>query len=231
MVYFRFCTLFGMITHTYFYQKYEKNTELNTITFNLLISDLVFIIIVNDFLYTVIKYISIPQQQRTSKNVVCILIIPIIQFYLNYKNFSNIVIESYYTTFFIFKFLWVLSNSIKTVVIYLKSKFVADLIKLVDTIWLINLLLIGLTDPLVNNEQEPNQVCFYEIYFRYIEYHNLILALYLIYHDRNIEYEVGTKTYTTSAIIGKYDSFRFTVILILTHYYFILINGLAFSPM
>lgn len=227
----RFLTLFGMVIHIYFYQRYEKQTELNTYTFKLLIIDFIYLIIINDVFFTSMKYFSkCPEAIKYKKIIISLICFLIFQIFLNFKILSNIAIESYYLSYFFFKFLWIISNLLKSFAIFIKSKFVADLIKLIDTIWVINMLLISLTDPLINNELAPNQVCFYEIYFRYIEYHNLILALYLIYHDRNIENEINTKTYTTSAIIGKYDSFRFTVILILTHYYFVLINGLAFSP-
>ena len=218
-----------MVIHTYFYQKYEKATDLNIVNFEKAIFDFIYLIFINDLIFTLIKYFSIPEKSSKIKNIICIVLIPIVQLIINSHSLSNISISGYYTTFLIFKFVWIVSNTVKTIVIYIKSKFVADLIKLIDTIFMINIFLICLTDPLTNDEKNTNQICFYEIYFRYIEFHNLILALNLIYHDRNIDFEVGIKTYTTSAIIGKYDSFRFTVILTLTHYYFILINGLAFS--
>jgi 1,4-dihydroxy-2-naphthoate octaprenyltransferase len=92
-----------------------------------------------------------------------------------------------------------------------------------------NIILIALTDPVVNSDDSSNAVTFYEIYFRYLEYHTLILALILIYNDRNIEEDVQCGFFTTSAIIGKYDSFKFSCILIFAHYYFSLVNGFAYS--
>jgi len=125
--------------------------------------------------------------------------------------------------------LWFISNFIKSIVTAYFRRFIVDLIKLIDTIILINIILIALTDPIVNNEENNNKVVFYEIYFRYLEYHILMLALTLIYNDRNIEENVNNIFFTTSAIIGKYDSFKFSCILILAHYYFPLVNGIAYS--
>jgi hypothetical protein len=120
-------------------------------------------------------------------------------------------------------------NSVKTMLIYCQTKFLADLIKLIDVIWIMNIILITITDPEFNDDNRKNKISFYEPYFRYMEFHILMLAFSLVYNDRNIESEIASRLYTTSAIIGKYDSFRFTVILILSHYYFIFVNSLAFS--
>ncbi len=111
----------------------------------------------------------------------------------------------------------------------LGMKHYADLIKLFETILITNIILIALSDPNYNTDNQPNLVTFHEVYFRYMEVHFLIFSFYFLYNDKNIENEISKQIFSISSIIGRYDSFRYFTILNSAHYLFIFINGLAFS--
>ena len=103
----RFLTLFGMVIHIYFYQRYEKQTELNTYTFKLLIIDFIYLIIINDVFFTSMKYFSkCPEAIKYKKIIISLICFLIFQIFLNFKILSNIAIESYYLSYFFFKFLF-----------------------------------------------------------------------------------------------------------------------------
>jgi hypothetical protein len=219
-----------MYLHVFLYQIWEKNLEINQNNQYQIISIFFKIFLLNDIFYVIAKKLSTtipPNSTRFIGN--CIVAMGILQFLISAFIFLPITIETYYKTFRTMQYLWIFMNCVKTTLTLTKIKFYSDLIKLVDTIWLVNILLIVLTDPIQNSTEKPNLVTFYEIYFRYMEFHILILACTLIYNDRNIEEDVQSQIYTTSTILGKFDSFRFSVILILGHYYFVLVNSLAFS--
>lgn len=161
-----------------------------------------------------------------------IFLVAIIIIAVSYVLFKNNLhlIHGYSKTFFVFGFFFIIGNLIKLSSTYFtRKKFIADVFRLFDPIWIINMILISITDPITNTNDNPNEITFYEIYFRYMEYHLLILAFILIYNDRNIDEDVQNRIYSTSAVIGKYDSFRFTAFIILSHYFFIFINALAFD--
>ena len=143
--------------------------------------------------------------------------------------FSSITIEGYYKYFLFYKYLYILTNCLKVIFILNGTKYISEIIKLLETIILTNIFLIFLSDPYYNTEKIPNLVNFNEVYFRYLEFHILIFSLYFLYNDKNIENEINNKIYSFSSIIGRYDSFRFFTVLNLIHYIFIVINGLSFS--
>ena len=216
-----------MYIHVFYFQKYEKITKMNEKNEILILKVFFQNIILNDGILIINNYLS--NKYTDLSKIVKFAVIPIFQFILSIIIFNPICIEGYYKTFFLCKSLWFLSNFIKSLVTAISRRFIVDIIKLIDTILIINIILIAITDPLYNDEDNNNKVVFYEIYFRYLEYHILMLALTLIYNDRNIEEDVKDVKFTTSAVIGKYDSFKFSCILIISHYYFPLVNGIAYS--
>ena len=218
-----------MLTHSYFYQKYEKKTVLNEENFLLAICDFVVVSLINDVFFCLMKFLSLEENVSRRKRIIISTIIPLIQLALNCFIFSNLKIKGYFKTYLACLTILLIDTCAKSVLIYFKAKFVADLLRLIDTIWQIHIIIQCLTDPLLNDENNPKLVSFSEVYFRYVEYHILILAFILMYNERNIDFDIKTKSYTSSAIIGKYDSYRFSVLLIFSHYYFILINGLGFD--
>lgn len=214
-----------MYMHIYFFQKWEKSCDLNEDKKFVILLMLIKITLLNDIFYTITKYYSIIYAKENLKFMV---VFPMVQFFISFWILSPLEIESFSATFKFIKYVWLVMNSFKTILIFCQLKFVSDLIKLVDVVWLTNLILISITDPLVNTK-ESQKVTFYEPYFRYMEFHVLMLCFPLVYNDRNIDQDVQYNLFTTSAIIGKYDSFRFSVILIIAHYYFVFVNSLAFS--
>ena len=218
-----------MYIHIYTFQVYDKNTAINEENQYLILQGLIQILIMNDLIYIIL--LSLPTVYTTSNSIKIIkfAVVPTVQLVLSFYALNPIEIEGYYKTFILCKILFFFSNFIKLITTANLRKFINDLLKLMDTILIINMILIAITDPVVNSEDSTNAVTFYEIYFRYLEYHTLILALILIYNDRNIEEDVKYGFFTTSAIIGKYDSFKFSCILIFAHYYFPLVNSFAYS--
>lgn len=143
--------------------------------------------------------------------------------------FDLVSIEGYYKFFLFFKYLLLISSSLRITFNLIGSKHYADIIKLIETLFITNLALIAISDPNYNTDSIPNSVTFHEVYFRYLEVHILIFSLYFLYNDGNIESEISKNIYSISSIIGRYDSFRYFTLLNVSHYLFIFINGLSFS--
>jgi hypothetical protein len=217
-----------MFLHTYYFQKWDKKTEINTNNFNEILMKICIILFLNDFVNTTIKWFSFQRKSRFN-NVLNLLIFPITIFFFSFILFWTFEIQAYKISFFFVYFTWLVLNYIKSTIIYTKYKYASDLVKLVDPIFIINIILIAITDPIENSPERPNSVTLYEVYFRYMEFHILMMSATLIYNDKNIDDDVRNKLFSTSAVIGKYDSFRFSIILIFFHYLFIIINGVAYS--
>jgi hypothetical protein len=174
------------------------------------------------------KYLSTIKLNKTLR-VIFVFLLPFLYIYKTFKLLGEIKIEGYIKTFILCRIIYCLSNYLKIIAIFNKRKVFADFLKFLDTLILVNMILIGLTDPLLNTTENPDSVIFYEVYFRYLEFHVLILGLIILVNDRNIESEVQNGILSVSSVIGKYDSFRFCVTFILAHYYFIFVNGFAYS--
>jgi hypothetical protein len=218
--------------HSFFYQKYYKQLDLN----NPLQTFLIFskILIINDLLYTFTKYFSLTRRNTRFQGIFFNLVLPMALLYFNLSAFWSLEVVGYTKTFSMFKWIWLLMNMIKIIFIYNKVSYVVDIIKIFDTIWLVNMILILITDPITNTDADPNIVTFYEVYFNYLEYHIIILASILILNDKNIEDDVkysdnSVSIFSTSALLGKHDSYRFSVILLFSHYYFVLVNCLSYG--
>lgn len=218
-----------MYVHTYCYQKWDKKSHFNPQWETNIIFLMLFIIIVNDFFIILAKKKSITTKYSKNDIIVYDIIFPIALFCIQSYIFSYVTISGYKRTFLLVKEILLIMNSIKVIFTFHKGKFISDLIKLVDTVWIINLLLIILTDPEVNTPKRKNLIIFYEVYFRYLEYHILMLAFMLIHNYHNTETEIEQKIYTTSAIVGKSDCYRVVMILIFAHFYFSIVNGIAYS--
>jgi hypothetical protein len=201
----------------------------NLENFFLIIWDFILVSFINDVISCLMKFLSLEENVSKKKRIMVSTLIPIVQLGLNSLIFSNLNVTGYTKTYLACMTMFLIDTCAKSIITYFKAKFVADLLRLIDTIWQVQIIVLCLTDPLINDENNPKLVSFYEVYFRYVEYHILVLALILMYNERNIDFDVSTKSYTSSAIIGKYDSYRFSVLLIFSHYYFILINGLGFD--
>jgi hypothetical protein len=217
-----------MFLHTYYYQKWDKGTEINYNNFYEIWVKIVIILFLNDFINSTIKWYSIRNKSKLD-TILNLLVFPITIFLFSILTLWSLEIKTYRKTFFLSYFTWLVLNYIKSTIVYSKFKYASDLVKLLDPIFIINIILIAITDPIENSSERPNAVTFYEVYFRYMEFHILMLAATLIYNDKNIDDDVRNKLFSTSAVIGKYDSFRFSIILIFFHYLFIIINGVAYS--
>ena len=225
-------SLIGIFVHSFFYQKYYKHMDLKDPLQTFFIFTKLFII--NDIIYTFTKYFSLSKINTRLTKILFNFLVPIVLLYLNLSALWSLEVVGYTKTFTMFKWIWVIMNMIKIIFIHKKKSFVVDLIKLFDTIWLVNMILILITDPITNTETNPNLVTFYEVYFNYLEFHILILASILIYNDKNIEDDVeysenSASLFSTSALLGKHDSYRFSVILLFGHYYFVLVNCLSYG--
>lgn len=143
--------------------------------------------------------------------------------------FDSISVEGYYKKYIFFKYLFFCTSSLRMIFQYMGKKHFSEFIKLNEIVPVLFIILISLSDPNYNTEQNPNIICFHEVFFRYIEMHILILSFYLLFNDKNIEEEISKQIFSVSSIIGRYDSFRYFTFLNLAHYIFTLINGLSFS--
>ena len=158
--------------HTYLYQKWDKMTEINDENSAEILIVFLKLLVMNDFFFVYAKKASLQGGERTLLQSIINCAIPsVIQFILSILIFSPIEIHCYHKTFLFIKSIWITMNCIKFVVIFNQTKFVSDLIKLVDTAWIINIILIAITDPIENTKERPNSVTFYEAYFRYMEFH------------------------------------------------------------
>lgn len=219
----------GMYIHTYSYQKWDKHSSLNN-QWEIEILWMMFkIMAITDLFEVIVKKKSITTKETKKDILVYDFLFPVLLLFIQLYIFKDVEISGYKNTFLLVKTILMIMNSAKIILIFHRGKFVADLVKLVDTIWIINLMLIMLTDPEVNTAERKNLIIFYEVYFRYLEYHILILVFPLISNYGNIDTEIAQKLYTTSTIIGKNDTYRIFVILIFSHYYFPLVNGIAYS--
>jgi hypothetical protein len=209
------------------YQQWDKNTEINEYNKTEIIKAIFFTYLLNDFINCITKTYS--NFKYATHKVLLYAFINIFQLIAFIYFFRNINIEGYYKSFLVCKCLFFFLNTIKTVCASVNYSFAINIFKFIDTVWLTNMMLIAFTDPIMNNETYKNKVTFYEVYFRFLEYYILVMAFSIIYNDKNIDEDVARRVYTFAGVIGKHDSYRFIIILILAHYYFILINSLAFS--
>ena len=218
-----------MYIHTFLYQSWDKHSSLNP-QYQYKIFWLLFLLIISyDLLAIYTKYNSITTKYSKLDHITFHCILPILLYILQYLLLYNIHISGYTRTFCFVKNIFLLMNVIKIIFIFHKLQFIAELIKFIDIIWIINILLIALTDPEVNTPEKNNLIVFYEIYFRYLEFHLLMLTYAVVQGYNNIDIESKQKLYTTGVVIGKFDSFRIIVILIFAQFYFSLINGIAYS--
>jgi hypothetical protein len=186
-------------------------------------------IFVNDIANTLLKLASkykISSQIRTFTIYDCL---PFIMLLFNFYFFSGIVIETYRKSFKFSVLLLNLLQFLRTITIVYNRSYVNFFMWLFEPIFLINIILIILTDPQVNTEERPNAITFYEIFFRNFEFNVLIVAFSFAYNDRIIEQDIIDQQKTIYTTVGKVDSYRFTIIMLVFHYAFILINGLAYS--
>jgi hypothetical protein len=220
--------LLGIYFHTYFFQQYEKQTLINEQNEFQTIVSLLKVIVLTDTIIVLYKYLS-TVKLNTILKLIFILCIPTLYLYKTFRYLGEIQVDGYIKTYIICRIVYCLSNYIKIISIFNKRKIIADLLKFLDTLLLVNIVLIGLTDPIVNTSENPGAITFYDVYFRYLEFHVLILGMIFLLNDKNIDAEVQGNCFSLSSVIGKYDSFRFCVIFLLSHYYFIFVNGLAYS--
>ena len=221
-----------MILNTSFYQIYDKEMNLDYDACRNVFFRFLIIIFINDLILLIFQRLSVGGLTKYGSLLNTFLIfIALASFQVaNILIFTNsFEIEGYYRYFHCFKYIWIITTGLRSVAAYNEAKVISDIIRIFEPILLINLILIAITDPIINVEQVPNKVTFYEIYFRFIEFQIIVLGFNLIYFDSNIDTDVDEKQYTLAAVIGKYDCFRFTVFIIIIHYFFILINMIAFS--
>lgn len=224
----------GIVSHVVGYQVLEKEIEINRE--NLFGFTLVYLIllVVNEIVYCIAKYSAFYIKKSSNKMlfanlfIVFVYVVPGMQFLFGFYLFYDYTVENYTKTFFLMKYLILVINSFKTILIFNCAKVAADIIKALKPIFIINAILVYSSDPYVNDE-ENSPVVFHEIFFRYIEFHALVIAYHLIFSDNSIENEVDCKYVSISSLIGKYDSFRFTFLLIGVHYIFILITVLGYG--
>jgi len=222
-----------MVANILFYQIYDKEMvfDFNSCFKSLLIFWI--IIFINDIILTTFQRFSIGGPKTNlgtlKAAIICFVSIGIFQIIIMLNFLSYFQIEGYYKFFIAFKYIWITLTILRSISAFCEMKVLSDIIRLFEPIIIINLILIGITDPIVNEEAIPNKITFYEIYFRFIEFQILVIGFNLIYFDSNIDNDVTDKQFTLSAVIGRYDSFRFTVFIIIIHYFFILINVFAFS--
>ena len=188
-----------------------------------------FIFFTTDLFSVFTKKKSITTKYKKRDIIKYDILVPSVLFLIQYLAFSRVKISGYKRTFVIIENIWIAMNVIKIIFTFHRGQFMADLIRLVDSVWIIYLFLLILTDPETNTPKKKNQIIFYEVYFRYLEYHILILSYQLIWNYKNIDIETKQKLYTTSAVVGKKDSLRVFVILLYAHYYFPIVNGIAYS--
>lgn len=224
----------GILSHVIGYQILEKKIDINTENlYNFSLGYLI-ILVVNEILYCIAKYTAFYLKKRSNKIlfanmfVVFVYVIPIMQFLFGMFLFYDFSVDNYPKTFFLFKYLILGINSFNTILIFNCAKVAADIIKALKPIFIINAILVYASDPYTNDE-ENSPVVFHEIFFRYLEYHALVISYHFIYSDSCIEEEVDIRYVSISSLIGKYDSFRFSFLLISIHYVFILITVLGYG--
>src|SRR5690348_8372309 len=111
-----------MFLHTYFYQKWDKKTEMNEEYLNDIIWTFSKILFLNDFVNVCLKFQSIKTTRSKTEILFSVLAIPILVFSYSLKLFWSYEIESYPKTFFFSYFIWIFLNFIKTIIIYFQSK-------------------------------------------------------------------------------------------------------------
>jgi hypothetical protein len=215
-----------MFSHVISYQSFDKEVEIDYTRIITTIIRVGLIVFVTEFIMTTTQYSKYLEKKLNILNLLISIILMIFTFIYSYW---IVTIEGYYKTHLFMYFLWFVSTIAKILSTYFQIRIVADLINFFDPIWIMNIILISICDPYVNHESVPNKVTFYEIYFRFLEFHILVLGFKLLYFDRNIEKDISNQVYTLSGVIGKYDSFRFTVIILFSHYLFTFVNMLAFN--
>lgn len=66
-----------------------------------------------------------------------------------------------------------------------------------------------------------------ELFFRYFDFHFLVLSSYVIFSDKTIIPDIDEKVYSLYSILGRYDCYRYVLLLLCTHYIFILITSIG----
>jgi hypothetical protein len=241
--------------HTIIYQTYDKNTPINPQLFYFICVYLIYIFI-NDYAYTLAKsgskdffhynhvsllngyvnhtdaedYRNYSQWNFDQTDGRFTYILPLIQYFLGIFLFYGITIESSFKSFVFYKFLFFFICAIKTPIYYYTFFIVCDIIRLlVEDVLVLKLMLIVMTDPYYNDDAFPNIINGTEIYLRYFESLCLVISLYMVHRYENIDDEVRNKKFTSATVTGKYDSLRYPIAFVAFHFYFILVNGMAYS--
>lgn len=218
-----------MYLHTFIYQKWDKNCIINE-EYKYSVIPLLIVLYLSTDLFSVLnKKISITTKYTSKDYLIFGLFLPFLLFLFQLMLVFRIKLEGYKNTFEILKYIILLMNAIKVHLMFIKQKIICDLIKLVDTVWYINILLLFLTDPQINTKERKNLIVFYEVYFRYLEHYILVLSLFVIHHYNRIELETKQKLYTTVSILGKKDSLRVFTIFIFAYLFFPITNCIAYS--
>jgi hypothetical protein len=154
----------------------------------------------------------------------------IITYFLYYLIFYDIYLDGYHKTFHLFKNGFIFILLVKSICNLFPLIFADEILNMVKNFDLCMMVLIALSEPIVNTTVRPNRTSFIECYTRYLESEILLFAYYLISRDTfstGIDDEMikGSLVY----VIGDYDCFRYTAFLFICHYFYVLINSLAFS--
>lgn len=225
-----------LIFHCYIYQTYDKETKLNSNNFYYFIFVFIFILIINDLLNFVthvlgnLKTSEFNDDQNKRKDLIFLLIIPLTQSIFYFILLTMIKVSNYQWYYFFLKLLFVLTTILKSIMGYLPFKFAVDLCKCVDTWIMTYMLVIVMTDPIYNDDDTlPNAINPTETYLRFLEVGILLLVCNFVFNYENVVEDMEKERMSAVMILGDYDTFRYSALLLHCHYFFPVINGLAYS--
>lgn len=147
-------SLIGVVFYSLVYQVFYKNI---TINYYLLIKSLVIyllpIIIVSDTLQTYVKEKEINNYAWNHKRL-----LPFMFLLLALSMVFNVSVEGYYWNFILTKIGYLLYLSARIILVSNRKKFFSDYLRAFEPIFLVNLILIIISDPLINQKIEDDSM-------------------------------------------------------------------------
>jgi hypothetical protein len=224
--------------HVYIYLCYDKNISINNVILTKFVIRMIVFVVFNELFKIFFKNVkdidakefhklsSLDPFVKLFKNSPYFLAHYIINVYLLY----DFYIDGYYRWFAMFKHGLIFIHTAKAICNYYPLKFLDQILEIFKNINICSMALICLSDPLINTDIRPTRICFFETYCRFLETEILMMAYYIISRDLFATTEEEEMNMASLiAVIGEYDCFRYTAFLLIFHYFFILINTLAFS--
>ena len=221
--------LIAMYIETFFYQKWIKKCEINNKFKIDIIQILSISLFLTDLFLVITKKKSITTKYLKDDIIIYDIFLPILLFIIQIILFNHIIVTSYYITYTIEKYLFFVLNCLKIISTFHNGGLISDMLKIVNCVYILNILLIVLTDPMKNTGKK-NKIVFYELAFIHSPFYLLSICHCILYTFKRIKKERNLDLNTSISILGENISFILFFLLVIFHNIIIIIQGILIHP-